>query len=197
MLHHKSIRRSPQKYSYVVRALVIAAICVLAGAACSAPAKLPLKPGYYFESYPQAGIERRIVITAGERRASYDIWRVSTAGDGTALHSHYDLIAADDVPTSGIFTVTQEGSDCGTLSIEPYDPPRSNIAAIEVRRGVLGVEHFALASPVSNAASTRFLDAESSREIAQLAAMNPRLYSRLPFFYKFVYGELTPQCQFD
>jgi hypothetical protein len=34
-------------------------------------------------------------------------------------------------------------------------------------------------------------------QIAQMAAATPQLYSKLSFFYKFVYGELTPQCQFD
>jgi hypothetical protein len=181
----------------VRRLLWIAAIGVLGAAACSSPPKQALKPGYYIAAYPQAGVERRIVIAAGERRASYDVWRVSPSGDGTALHSHYDLIAADDVPSSGTFTVTQEGSDCGTLSIQPYAPPRSNVGAIEVRRGVLGVEHFILSWPGSDAKAASLYDGEISREIAQVAATSPHLYTRLSFFYKFVYGELTPQCQFD
>jgi hypothetical protein len=144
-----------------------------------------------------AGVERRIVITANTRRASYDIWRVSTSGDGTALHAHYDLIAPDEVPSSGTFTVTQDGSDCGSISVEPYNPPRSNVAALEVRRGVLGVEHFVSISPNSDANTANVFDGQTSREIAQLAAANPHLYARLPFFYKFVYGELTPSCTFD
>jgi hypothetical protein len=170
---------------------------VLALAACAAPAKVPLQPGYYFDEYPQAGIARRIVIAAGDRRASYDLWRVSPSDDGIALHAHYDLIASDDVPTSGTFAVTQDGSDCGTLSIQPYAPPRSNVLAIEVRRGLLGVEHFVRESPASDPNSTKVSDAQMSREIAQIAAGRPQLYRHLPFFYKFVYGELTPQCQFD
>jgi hypothetical protein len=197
MLHSQSIRHASAKYSYVGRLLCIAAICAFTAAGCSAARKQPLAPGYYVSEYPQAGIERRIVITAGMRRASYDIWRVSPSGDGTALHSHFDLIASDEVPSSGTFAVTQEGSDCGTLSIEPYAPPESNIGAIVVRRGVLGIEHFALATPEANAAATDLFDAQMSREIAQMAATTPQLYSKLSFFYKFVYGELTPQCQFD
>lgn len=176
---------------------MIAAICLLGAAACGTPPKQALKPGYYLVDYPRAGVERRIVILAGERRASYDVWRVSPSGDGTALHSHYDLIASDDVPSSGTFTVTQEGSDCGTLSIQPYAPPRSNIAAIEVRRGMLGVERFVLAWPGSDVKSASIYDGQMNREIAGIAAADPHLYSRLSFFYKFVYGELTPQCQFD
>lgn len=197
MLHPQSIRHEPAKYSYVGRLLCIAAICVFAAAGCSAQPKRPLEPGYYVSEYPQAGIERRIVITAGERRASYDIWRVSPSGDGTALHLHFDLIALDDVPSSGNFDVTQEGSDCGTLSIEPYAPPNSNIAAIVVRRGAFGIEHFALATSPSNAAATNVFDSQLSREMARMAAATPQLYDNLSFFYKFVYGELTPQCQFD
>jgi hypothetical protein len=144
-----------------------------------------------------AGIERRIVIVAGSRRASYDVWRVSTSGDGTALHSHYDLIASDDAPSSGTFAVTQDGSDCGTLSIQPYAPPRGNVAAIEVRRGLLGVEHFTAAWIDSDANATKVFDGEMSREIANVASAKPQLYAKLSFFYKFVYGELTPQCRFD
>ena len=171
---------------------------MFAASACTAPPKQALRPGYYMISYPEAGIERRIVIAAGSRRASYDVWRVSTSGDGTALHSHYDLIASDDVPSSGTFAVTQEGSDCGTFSIQPYSPPRSNVSAIEVRRGLLGVEHFIAAWPgQSDPIATKLFDGQMSRGIANLAAARPQLYSRLSFFYRFVYGELTPQCQFD
>jgi hypothetical protein len=197
MLHSQSIRHEGAKYSRVGRLLCIAAICAFAAAGCSAPPKRPLMPGYYVSEYPQAGIERRIVITAGLRRASYDIWRVSPSGDGTALHSHFDLIASDEVPSSGTFSVTQEGSDCGTLSIEPYAPPLSNVEAIVVRRGVLGIEHFARATPQTDPAATRLFDAQLNSQIAQMAAATPQLYSKLSFFYKFVYGELTPQCQFD
>jgi hypothetical protein len=179
------------------RLLCIAAISVFAAAACSAPSKRPLTAGYYIAMYPNAGVERRIVIVAGDRRASYDVWRVSTSGDGNALHAHYDLIAADAVPSSGSFEVTQDGSDCGTLTIEPYSPPRSNVEAIEVRRGLLGVEHFVLTSPDYDPKYADTFDAQIAHNVAQIASAQPRLYSRLSIFYKFVYGELTPSCTYD
>lgn len=179
------------------RLLYIGGICAFAVAACSAPPKHALRPGYYAIAYIRAGVERRIVITAGSRRASYDVWRVSKSGNGTAVHAHFDLVAPDDVPSSGTFAVTQDGTDCGTLSIEPYARPRSNIAAIEVRRGLLGVEHFVLDSRDTDPTSTSIYDEQLNREIVRLAASRPRLYGRLPFFYKFVYGELTPECEYD
>jgi len=63
--------------------------------------------------------------------------------------------------------------------------------------GLLGVEHFTAAWIDSDANATKVFDGEMSREIANVASAKPQLYAKLSFFYKFVYGELTPQCRFD
>jgi hypothetical protein len=55
--------------------------------ACSASPKRPLQPGYYIFDERSIGVTRRIIIVAGERRASYDVWRVSSDGDGMAKHA--------------------------------------------------------------------------------------------------------------
>lgn len=167
-------------------------------ASCGAPSHKPaLMPGYYILDESAHGFTRRIIITAGERRASYDVWRVSQSGDGTAKHAHYDLIAADDVPSSGSFSITQDGSDCGNLSIETYQEHDLLIPGfLTVRYGALGIEHFRRLN-TGDAARYRAYDDAITRRFGQLAYDDPRVYSGLSFFEKFFYSELTPQCMFD
>lgn len=178
--------------------LPAALLCAVTLVSCGkAVHKDALMPGYYILDESAHGFTRRIIITAGERRASYDVWRVSRSGDGTAKHAHYDLIAADEAPSSGAFAITQEGSDCGSLSIENDEEHDHALDGIlTVRYGVLGIEHFRL---LNQGDATRYHDYDEAitRRYAQLANDDPRIYSGLSFFGKFFYSELTPHCMFD
>jgi len=165
-------------------------------AACSAPPKRPLQPGYYIVDARRIGVTRRIIIVAGDRRASYDVWRVSRTGDGTAKHAHYDLIASDDMPSSGDFAITQDGSDCGTLSIEPYrSGDLVDDSVLTVRSG-LGIEHFHLLGP-SDTERDRQYDDAVTRGIVATSSDDPSLYEHLSIFTRFFYSELTPRCTYD
>jgi len=181
-----------------MRRLLGLGVAWLVLASCAAPRpKHPLVGGYYMLDESKLGVIRRIVIVNGARRASYDVWRVSDGGDGTARHAHYDLIASDEVPSSGNFAATQDGTDCGTFSIEPLQW-RGGVfdEILTVRYGLLGVEHFAM-RPAGDAARYREYDEAIERRAAQLAADKPRLYGSLSLLGKFFYSELTPRCTYD
>jgi hypothetical protein len=184
----------------VGRLLSIAALSafVVTCAACSAPPpKRPLVAGYYGLDGGTAGYERRLIVTSGSRRLSYDVWRVSEAGDGTSRHAHFDLIGSDDVPDSGRFSVTQDGTDCGTMWVQPYRDGDG------VHDEILILTYDGESQPVGSGAikdrpvpdQYAAADEQSMQHIAFIAAEHPNLYATLNRRDRAEYSALLPDCQ--
>ena len=156
---------------------------------------MPLSGGYYLFGDRAVGVIRRIVIVPGDRRASYDVWRVSRSGDGTGKRAHFDLIASDDAPSSGRFFITQNGTNCGTLTIEPLQSGGIRLRVLVVRYGI-GIERF---YPLPEGDARRYgeYDDANTRGILEIASARPRLYGALSVLGRIFYSELSPNCRYD
>jgi hypothetical protein len=165
--------------------------------ACSAPPpNRPLVSGYYTLDGGNAGFVRRLIVTQGTRRLSYDVWLVSTKDDGSSRHAHYDLIARDDVPDSGEFAVTQDGTDCGTMWVGPYRDSDG------IHDEILVLSYDGKWQPVGAGALQNRptpeqyaeLDRENMQHIAMLAAERPNLYATMNYRDRESYSALLPEC---
>lgn len=140
---------------------------------------------------------KRIIIVPGSRRASLDVWRVSRTGGGTAKHAHYDLIAPDDVPSSGTYEITQDGSDCGSVDIQPQTARWNRDGAmLRVTQGLIGESFGRLAEDDVDGRYQSYDDA-MTRGIENLAYGHPQLYANLSSGGKALYDALNPSCTFD
>jgi hypothetical protein len=184
----------------VRRLFSTAAVCAFSGVlftGCAPVPKRPLVAGYYGLDGTYAGYVRRLIVTSGERRLSYDVWRISPTGDGTSRHAHYDLIASDQVPDSGAFAVTQDGTDCGTMWIQPYRDGDG------VHDEILILTYDGVSEPLGSGAikdrptpeQYPEQDREYMQQIAVLAAERPNLYAMMNRRQKSDYSALLPDCQ--
>lgn len=132
------------------------------------------------------GIAARIVVTGGDRRLSYDVWRVSSDGS-SVKHGHYDLIAADDVPSSGEFSITQDGSDCGTLTIAPAGPAErfAPEGFLRVAYGLISRTYTFHSLPAADADRYKMYDDAVSRRMLNAGSQSD------------VYDDLNPNCTYD
>lgn len=181
---------------FIAGAAVLAAVLC---AGCSIPPKRPLVAGYYSLGDDADGFAERLIVYQGERRLSYDVWRVSPDGDGTSKHAHFDLIASDDVPSSGQFEVTQDGSDCGTMWVEPYrdkDGVHDEILILTYDGQWVPVGSGAIRD---RPAPEQYADVDKASEwgIAQIAARHPNLYASMTGKQRAAYAASEPQCRED
>lgn len=156
------------------------------------PPQFSLNAGYY--TVEGNGVYRRLIVTPGSIRISYDQWRVSTKANDNALHEHFDLVGDSTKPQSGWYEITQDGTDCGKAYLSPY------IERGRIYNTILIMQYNGAWQPLES--DPTFLEDYATRDrseeyrIAWLAARKPNLYANFSTTDRKFYAELEPDCSY-
>lgn len=166
------------------------ALPALAGCALFAgPPPRPLTAGYYTSGGP--AFKRRLIVYAGGRDLSYDVWRISPTTGDEVDHLHFDLVGETASPMTGRYFVTQDGTDCGHAYVENTAYPGEMALFYG---GWIGTF---VADPRLDPTSYDQDDAALNATIISEARSDPHFVSKLTYWQRDDYAQLLPTCTYD
>ena len=112
-----------------------------------------------------------------------------------AKHQHFDLVGDSENPQSGWYSITQDGTDCGKAHLSPYVERGKIFSSILILQYDGAWEPFG-GGEVMDAGGYASEDRIEEYHIAEAAAREPSLYTKLTQRDRQVYSELEPECSY-